>query len=157
MLRKYELPNIIDEKLNLSKYSWKTLVKNNILKYSEEKLASDFLGYSKLRGGPLTKEKLEIKPYIKELKLHEARTMFRIRTLMMPAKLNMKNNPKFANQQWKCDACKRIDSQSHILWCPYFAPVREGKNINEDKDLVDYFQKVFKSEKTLRMRDLEAN
>ena len=62
---------------------------------------------------------------------------------MMPAKLNMKNNPKFANQQWKCDACKRIDSQSHILWCPYFSPLREGKNINEDKDLVDYFQNVF--------------
>ena len=48
LLRKYELPNIIDEKLNLSKYSWTTLVKNNILKHSEEKLASDFLGYSKL-------------------------------------------------------------------------------------------------------------
>ena len=85
-----------------------------------------------------------MKPYIKELKLHEARTMFRIRTNMMPAKWNMKSNQKFANQQWKCDACKRIDSQSHILWCPFFAPLREGKNVNDDKDLVDYFQKVFK-------------
>ena len=29
------------------------------------------------------------------------------------------------------------------ILCPYFAPLREGKNINEDKDLVDYFQNVF--------------
>ena len=70
--------------------------------------------------------------------------MFRIRTMMMPAKLNMKNSHNFASEQWKCDACKKIDSQSHILWCPFFAPLREGKDISNDKDLVEYFQKVFK-------------
>ena len=56
----------------------------------------------------------------------------------------MKNNKKFAKEQWKCDSCKRIDSQSHVLWCPFFAPLREGKDIQNDKDLVEYFQKVFK-------------
>ena len=81
-----------------------------------------------------------MKLYVQNLKLHEASTKF----LMMPAKMNMKNNPKFAKEQWNCDACKRIDSQSHVLWCPFFAPLREGKDVKNDKDLVDYFQKVLK-------------
>ena len=28
-----------------------------------------------------------------------------------------------------------MDVQSHILWRPFFAPMREGKNIKDDKDL----------------------
>ena len=94
---------------------------------------------------------LRVQPYTVNLQLAEARTMFRIRTLMMPSKLNMKNRKKFAESLWKCDQCRRMDSQSHILWCPFFAPLREGKNIEDDKDLVEYFDKVFKIREDLEM------
>ena len=113
-------------------------MKSKVKKYSEEKLKSQFMEYSKLKGGPLMED--------------EARTMFRIRTLMMPAKLNMKSDPKFAGKLWKCDQCQKLDSQSHILWCPFFAPLREGRDINDDKDLVDNFTNVFKIRE-----DLETN
>ena len=123
MITEYGLPNIID--IKLAKTKWKNTVGRKVRTFSKDNLNSQFKDYSKLN-----------------LKLHETRTMFRIRTLMRPAKLNMKNNSKFASEQ--CDACKRIDSQSHILWFPFFAPHREGKYISNDKDLVEYFQKVFK-------------
>ena len=113
-------------------------------KYSEERLTSQFDEYSKLRRGPLAEGGLVVQPYIENLKMHEARIMFRIRTRMMPTKMNMKGNPSFARELWKCDACKMLDSQSHVLWCPFFAPLREGKDIGNDKDLVEYFVKVFK-------------
>ena len=135
---------IIDKETNFSKLQWKKVVKRNIIKYSEERLIVRFRDYSKLKNGPLMEGGLKLKPYVQTMKLCDARTMFRIRTLMMPAKFNMKNNPKYSNELWKCDACKRIDSQSHILWCPFFAPLREGKDIKDDKDLVDYFKQVFK-------------
>ena len=32
----------------------------------------------------------------------------------------------------------------HILWCPFFAPLIEGRDIKDDKDFVEYFEKVFK-------------
>ena len=102
-----------------------------------------FSEYSKLRDGPLMEGGLNLKPYIQSLKLCDARTMFWIRTSMMPSKFNMKNNPKFASKLWKCDWCQRIDSQSHILWCPFFAPLREGKDVQNDTDLVEYFKEVF--------------
>ena len=37
-----------------------------------------------------------------------------------------------------------MDSQSNIVWCPAYAPVGEGKNLNNDEDLVKYFQTVMK-------------
>ena len=81
----------------------------------------------------------------KPLTLSETRTMFRIRTLMMPATLDMKNDPKFAGQLWKCDQCQRIDSESHVLWCPFFAPLRERRVINENWKL--FLDGHFKSNK----------
>ena len=89
-------------------------------------------------------ENLSMKPYVTDMSLRDARTMFRIKTFMTKTKMNMKSNPKFANEMWKCDDCKKIDSQSHLMWCPTYAPLREGKNINSDQDLVKYFQQVFK-------------
>ena len=143
LISKYELPNVIDEETNITKSQWKIIVKKRVREHSEENLLTQFGNYSKLREGPLMKDCLTLKPYIQNMKLCEARTLFRIRTSMMPAKFNMKNNKKFASKLWKCDACQKIDSQSHILWCPFFAPLREGKDVDNDDDLVEYFSKVF--------------
>ena len=63
---------------------------------------------------------------------------------MTPAQFNRKSDPTYSSELWKCDSCQKIDSQSHILWCPQFSPLREGKNIMDDDDLVQYIQKVFK-------------
>ena len=63
---------------------------------------------------------------------------------MIPAKMNMKGNPKFAAELWRCDDCQSMDSQSHILWCPAYAPLREGKNLDDDDDLIKYYQTVMK-------------
>ena len=40
---------------------------------------------------------------------------------MLKVKMNEKNNPVYAKQLWKCDACLSLDSQSHLMWCPAFA------------------------------------
>jgi hypothetical protein len=72
---------------------------------------------------------------------------------MMTAKMNMKSNPKFAEKLWKCDRCQRLDAQSHILWCSFFAPLGEVKEVKDEKDLVNYFEKVFKIPKDLKSED----
>ena len=144
LIIKYNLPDIIDEPSKLSKLQWKNMVKRNIWEYSEKEIKLQFGSFSKLRDGPLMNENLKMKAYVKEMSLRDARTMFRIKTFMTKAKMNMKSNPKFANELWRCDDCKKMDSQSHIMWCPTYAPLREGKSIDNDQDLVKYFQLVFK-------------
>jgi hypothetical protein len=78
------------------------------------------------------------------MKLREARTFFRVRSSMIPVKMNMKSNAKFADELWKCDDCMSMATQSHILWCPAYAPLREGKTLSDDLDLVHYYQAVIK-------------
>ena len=78
------------------------------------------------------------------MSLRKARTKFRIRSRMIGVKMNKKSDKKYANELWRCDFCQSIDSQAHIVWCPAFAPLREGKNLHDDEDLVDYFENVMK-------------
>ena len=89
-------------------------------------------------------EEFEVKPYIHNMKLRNARTQFRIRSSTIPCKMNMKSNAKFAADLWKCDECFSLDSQSHILWCEAYAPIREGKSLDNDNDIVQYYQEVMK-------------
>ena len=132
MIKDYGLPDIIDDKLTFSKNQWKTLVKEAIQKKSRTNIFEEFRKYSKLSKKDLEKEKFELKSYIYKMKLRDARTYFRIRSSMIPAKMNMKGNPKFAAELWRCDDCQSMDSQSHILWCPAYAPLWEGKNLDDD-------------------------
>ena len=44
---------------------------------------------------------------------------------------------------WKCDSCQsEIDSQSHVMVCEAYKTLREGKNINDNKDITEYLMKV---------------
>ena len=90
--------------------------------------------------------------YVKTMKLRNTRTMFRIRTLMTPAKFNRKSDPTYSCELLKCYLYQMIDSHSHMLWCPQLSTLREGKNIMDDDDLVQYLQKVFKIKE-----DMEAS
>ena len=85
-----------------------------------------------------------MKDYVKSMKLRDARTLFRIRSGMINVKMNMKNNLKYSMDLWRCDDCRSMDSQSHIIWCPAYAELREGKDISCDRDLVTYYQQVLK-------------
>ena len=133
----YALPNIIDEQ-TVSQQTWKKLVKKAIKEKSEEAIKLKFKSYSKLRDKDYESENLHLKPYITEMKFREARTFFRVRSSMIPVKMNMKSNAKFADELWKCDDCMSMDTQSHILWCPAYAPLREGKTLSDDLNLVHY-------------------
>ena len=58
--------------------------------------------------------------------------------------MNRQSDKENAKNLWKCTECGHIDTQSHILWCPYFSTLREGRSIENDADLVSYFREVFK-------------
>jgi len=51
---------------------------------------------------------------------------------------------KYRRELWRCDSCKTgaIESQSHVLHCQAYRKLREEKDLNKDKDVVDYFRGV---------------
>jgi heterodisulfide reductase subunit C len=80
----------------------------------------------------MTKESFGLQDYLKEIKFSDARTKFRLRSNMTKVKMNMKSDPKLSAELWKCSGCSNLNSHSHIMWCPSFAPVREGLNVSNE-------------------------
>ena len=98
--------------------------------------------FSKLKDGPMLNEKFCRKEYLMKMNLTDARMNFRLRSKTTNVKLNQKSSKSHAAKLWKCGECGYLDSQSHIMWCTYFAPLREGLDVKNDLDVVHYFQQV---------------
>ena len=93
----------------------------------------------------MVEESYKVKDYLKAMDISDARTKFKLRTQMINCKFNYKSDPANSAALWRCDSCQTsIDTQDHILWCPSYAELREGKDINKDSDLIDYIKKVLK-------------
>ena len=94
--------------------------------------------------GPTVGENFGKQDYLLSMMLRDARTNFRLRSNTTNVKMNRKSDPSYAAKLWKCYGCHSLDTQSHIIWCPAFAPLREGLDVNNDKDIVHCFQQVFR-------------
>ena len=50
--------------------------------------------------------------------------------------------PKYKGNMM-CDSCmSKIDQNTHVLFCPSYSVLREGKSLNNDTDLAEYLQIV---------------
>ena len=88
-------------------------------------------------------ENFETKQYFYDLTLEKARIKFALETNMLKGvKINFSSDPKYESDLWQCNFCLRIDSIRHIKICPYFEEQRIDRNLNDDNDLISYFQEV---------------
>ena len=142
--RNFCLPNIFDDCQNLTKIEWKRLVKKAVYSEYENQCKSQISGSSTLKDGPMTSEHFEEKQYSSDMSMHDARLLFRIRSKTNDVRMNQQSDNSNAMNIWKCSECGNFDTQSHVIWCPYLANLREGKSLKTDEDLVAYFREVFK-------------
>ena len=64
---------------------------------------------------------------------------------MLECKMNYSSDPKFMKELWLCDSCQQaIATQSHVMICPAYSKLREGKDKNCDEDVVNYLVEVMK-------------
>jgi len=128
LIQKLELPDIIEEN-NTTKNEFKHYASDAILFECERELKSEFT--DKLKSGPMITENLEKKEYLDNLIPANARQLFKFRSKMYDVKYNYKSDPKHSSQLWKCSSCQTsIETQDHVLWCPSYATLREGKDVN---------------------------
>ena len=74
--------------------------------------------------------------------IREARTKFKMKTKMIEVKTHFWNDPSFSKDLWRCEDCRAVDTMSHILHCPAYQDLREGKNIGDERDVVRYYMEV---------------
>ena len=83
------------------------------------------------------------KSYLSNLPLCNARVKFPHRAKMYNASFNFKNQGNNANNLWLCSSCQSsIETQDHVLYCPAYSQLREGKHLESDRDLTNYLMKV---------------
>jgi len=130
---------------HFSKPQWKSFVSKFCKKLNEDDLLTQTRNYKKLDYNLLKLEKCETKKYMVSLNLFNARLKFKIRAHMTPTiQMNFKNDPVFKANLWMCLGCDRKteDSQTHVLECNGYADLRDGKDLESDKDLVAFFAGV---------------
>ena len=84
----------------------------------------------------------KVKEYMLNNNIADSRTMFRYRTKMLELKENMKG--RYGRDNLSCEACSigDVESQSHVLRCTAYDGIREGLDLNNDRDLVTFFREV---------------
>ena len=127
-----------------SKVQWKRETKKKVRAKCDADLKEKMKGYSKLRDGPMFEEDFGMKDYVKNMKVEDARVNFSLRSKMVAAKFNYRNDPKYSAELWRCSSCMsgHIESQSHLLYCDAYADLRADKDINNNSDLVEYIKNV---------------
>ena len=141
------LPNCLVEEFPQVK--WKKLVKKVILETNESEIREAMKSKKKLKDRKISQDNYGMKTYVSKLSIHETRNIFKHRSSMTQnVKLNYKGVKRYEQQGWKCDACDNLDSEDHLLWCVGYTDLRESLNLEIDKDLSEYLQKI----KTKRMK-----
>ena len=145
----------ICEDLNLPNITENTVYNDDIdaacKDETEKNLKQKMENLSKLKDK--VDESFQQKEYLNSCNIFESRTMFRARSKMLECKMNFSHDPKFSKDLWMCDSCKRaIDTQSHVMICPAYSKLREGKDVNCDEDLVKYLVEVMKIRERMGFR-----
>ena len=81
--------------------------------------------------------------YMETKCISDCRLQFRIRTNMVELKANMKGSYK--GGAYSCLGCgdkASVEDQSHVIRCPAYSDIRQGLDMEEDKDVVQYFRRV---------------
>ena len=135
-----------------TKPQWKKLIREKIIKENKNDILNQMKSYKKLKYDDFKDEEFRVQPYLQKLNIPQARIMFKLKSLMTPTvRMNFSSDPKHAANMWTCIRCSSDgdlygfrDTQKHIICCPGYAVLRQDKDLNNDKDLVTYFQQVIK-------------
>ena len=148
LIEKYELDQITVSQPLPTKMAWKKSVKEKVKFFCEAELKKEIVEkYSKLENIDTKSEYFEAKEYLKDLNLSEARLKFKLRSRM----LEVRNNFKTQYETLECQGCqKSIDTQDHVLFCPFFSDLRQGLDLQSDKDLISYYSQVMKIRENMK-------
>ena len=121
----------------------KELNKNKILEEAKRK------NYKKIEFSKLASDNFELKDYLMNFSIDDARLNFKIKSFMTPGiKMNFQSDKVFAKELWVCDGCRKDsklgkrDTQEHVLICPAYESFRLDKDLDKELDLVRFYRSV---------------
>ena len=119
--------------------------KKAISKKNQKDILNKMRFYRKLDYSKHSAETFGPQDYIKKLNIPDARLKFALRSRMtQTVQMNFKGEKRYGQNGWKCMSCGNLDTQEHLLSCPEYSFLRDGKRLDQDQDLVNYFRSIIK-------------
>ena len=126
-----------------SKEEWRRTVKDHIRKKNNFQLIQWIKKYRKIDVQSLCTERCEVKDYVKDLSLENARINFRLRSSMCQfVQLNFLNKQNLMNNKFTCVFCDAIESQRHWQYCTASYRFRRNKNLENQSELIEFYKCV---------------
>ena len=120
-------------------------MKKAIDKANKNEIRVSSKSYKKMKDKIRDDEQFGCKDYLTNLPLSHARTLFQHKYSMTEnVKMNYKGDSSYAKSLWKCQECGNQDSEIHLLWCSGYAELRKDLDLESDKDLCSYLQKIIR-------------
>ena len=111
-------------------------------KVNEERLRKQAEGKSKCER--ISGESYGKMAYISDSRMYSVRQMYKTRYKMLPFAGNYAKDKRFARSHWLC-RCGEKEEESHLISgkCEVYGDIRGNyPNLNDDKQLVDFFNEV---------------
>ena len=117
-------------------------------------LIEDARNYKKIDYLSMACEDYEMKEYFTTLDLNRARIKFRERAKCMKTCMtHFSSDQNYLKAMFECINCSegKIDTLSHWRECTSFSKFRQHRNLDSDRNLVDYYQDIIQ----MRLRETE--
>ena len=85
-----------------------------------------------------------LKEYVKTGTLHSVRSTWEVRCYMLHVAGNYSHHRKFEATGWRCQGCSLQvrEDQDHLTQCQGYSDLIQGRNLDDDKQLVDFYRLV---------------
>ena len=126
-----------------TKIQWKKVVKQIIFKLNKDELVLMSKNYKKIDfDSEIDSSTRHL--YLSSFHVHDARLLFKIRSKMVPTiQMNFPRDKNYAANLWSCSGCNtHRDTQTHVLSCESYRHLREGLNLDDDRDRVSFFRSL---------------
>ena len=126
-----------------SKIKWRKFVSEKIDIANRDFLIEWSESYKKVDSLSLAVEEYEIKNYLNELNLAQARLKFRERSSCMKfCRTHASSDQGNIKARFQCFACSNVDVLSHWRTCLSYANLRRNRDLDSDVDLLAYYQDI---------------
>ena len=129
------------------RHEYNKIVKEACRWADEASMKKEMEKLKKLEG--MSKENLKMKEYVKTGTLYTARETWRVRSRMLDLGGNYPNMAKYRKTMAKCQVCnlQEREDQAHVARCEGYQDIREGADLGNETELVEYFSRVMKRRK----------
>ena len=128
----------------LNKKQFSQLIDTVLVQKENQILQEDSVNMEKMK--IIRSEKWGLKDYVVAGNLYSVRSTWEVRAYMLRVAGNYSHHSRYLATGWLCQACRLQvrEDQDHLGSCEGYEDLREGKNLDDDKELVEFIQQVMR-------------